>query len=130
MKKNEQIKNNELLKLISSAMIAYVYNKHFITIFMCKRGHSYDDSKYNNSNSEVEISGIVIDPYIVGATVCCDKNNNNSCDYNEVSASTTSVGSYSFKDTCEIDAPIIALGGVDSVTEKQIRFKKQSIHLS
>ena len=50
------------------------------------------------SIEDIEITGVVIDPYIVGAQVCCDKNSNNACDSDEVTAITNADGSYILND--------------------------------
>ena len=46
---------------------------------------SEDPSDVDGSSIAVQISGIISDPYIAGATVCCDSNSNDQCDNDEVS---------------------------------------------
>ena len=69
-----------------------------------------------------EISGQIIDPYIVGATVCCDKNTNHVCDSDEVSVlSETMVLMYLKIVAANAN---IAVGGFDSVTNIQNNLQK------
>ena len=81
----------------------------------------------NQSQTSVQISGQIIDPYIVGATVCCDKNRNHLCDTDEVSATSNATGNYSFQDSCPNNSTIIAVGGTDSVTNIENNLQK-AIH--
>ncbi|MGH8848934.1 MAG: hypothetical protein ACREXQ_17055, partial [Polaromonas sp.] len=47
------------------------------------------------SDGPANLSGVVADGYLNGATVCLDLNNNMACDAGEPSATTTAGGKYS-----------------------------------
>ena len=78
----------------------------------------------DTDSTTTEITGIVIDPYIVGATVCCDLNSNDTCDSDEPSSITASDGTYTLSSDCSDDLNIIAVGGIDSVTEVENSIQK------
>lgn len=55
------------------------------------------DNDSSSTNTETSISGKLVDPYISGAVLCQDSNDNNTCDEGEPTSSTTdSSGSFSF----------------------------------
>jgi len=83
-------------------------------------------SSYNASDApNNKISGVVVDGYISGATVCLDFNYNNSCDKDEPVTSTDANGSYSFtnfnlKQENTIIS-VLAYGGIDTATNKKFK---------
>ena len=89
---------------------------------------SEDPTDVDGSSIAVQISGIISDPYIAGATVCCDSNNNDQCDINEVSVISDQDGYYELTDECSYNDTLLALGGVDVVTG-ELNIIQKSIYL-
>src|SRR5471030_1302037 len=67
-----------------------------ITAGILLTGCGGDDSSSSSTSGTASptISGNVIDGYIQGAKVCLDVNNNNRCDSDEISATTTEGGAF------------------------------------
>ncbi|MEA2050462.1 MAG: putative Ig domain-containing protein, partial [Campylobacterota bacterium] len=64
------------------------------------------------------ISGVAVDGYISGATVCLDINSNDICDSDEPSTTTSDDGTFSFDTTATGNYPIIISGGTDTATDE------------
>ena len=88
----------------------------------CSSGSGSDDATDDDTLYSKSISGLAIDGYISGATVCVDVNNNNLCDANEPQSTTLSDGSFTFNANIKTGAhTIIVLGGTDIATGQTFR---------
>ncbi|MEY4754757.1 MAG: hypothetical protein RJA44_2432 [Pseudomonadota bacterium] len=58
----------------------------------------------DTSTPTTTLSGVVVDGYLDGATVCVDSNKNGKCDAGEPSATTNSSGSYTLTGVTSVDA--------------------------
>ena len=86
--------------------------------------NSDNSEDQNNKNIKFSsVSGVVVDGYISGASVCLDLNFNGICENSEPVTTTDADGEFSFE---KIDfgdnstIPIIATGGIDISTEKPL----------
>lgn len=75
------------------------------------------------------LSGVAVDGYIAGATVCLDLNNNNLCDNGEPSATTASNGSFTLNTTgLEVNGKtLLVVGGTDIDTNTALTIPLTSI---
>ena len=65
-------------------------------------------SSSGTTNSSVDVSGIIVDPYIKGAVLCEDVNKNNSCDEDEqVSTASDVDGKFSFNNALTAGSNVI-----------------------
>lgn len=71
-------------------------------------------SEASSSEASPSVTGFVVDGYISGATVFYDANNNGVLDDGETFTTTNASGSFELP--AGIDAPIVALGGIDIST--------------
>ncbi len=100
----------------------YILSLLFTVLFVS----GCNPSSYNASDTpDNAISGVVVDGYISGATVCLDFNYNNICDSDEPITTTDANGSYSFTNfTLNGESTILsvlAYGGVDTATHKKFK---------
>ncbi len=74
------------------------------TIFLSGCGSDTD----SDNNDNISVSGTIVDPYIVGAVLCEDKNKNATCDSGEQKSSiSTAEGSFAFSNALTSGSHII-----------------------
>ena len=99
----------------------------FLLIFLA----ACEESSFLESQEDnVSFGGIVVDGYISGATVCLDLNNNDSCDNTEPRTTSDENGIFSFSSRNFNDytfVPVIAVGGVDTATNKAFEGELKTI---
>ncbi|MEC8677476.1 MAG: cadherin domain-containing protein, partial [Candidatus Margulisiibacteriota bacterium] len=99
-----------------------LFNLHNVAYFILLLCFALFLACSSSRNSEIgsnpvtvaTFTGIVFDPPIVGAKVCCDVNENSECDSSEVYGTSLQSGEYSFTYNCSTS--IVAEGGVDTIT--------------
>ncbi len=99
----------------------------FLLIFLaaCEETVFMQSDEHN-----ISFGGIVVDGYISGATVCLDLNSNDLCDNSEPSTTSDENGIFSFSSRDFNDyafIPVIAMGGVDTATQKEFTGELKSI---
>jgi len=87
-----------------------------------------DDTEKVLTSTSVNISGVVVDGYISGATVCLDNNNNNRCDITEPSTLTNKQGKYSLSfdkrdNLAYANSNILSIGGFDETAQIDFKYK-------
>jgi len=96
----------------------------FITMFLisilfngCGSGGT---SENTNTTTPIikTISGVAVDGYLLNAKICLDINENDYCDNNEPSTTTSNDGKYSFETTLNGIYTILVVGGVDTATNQ------------
>jgi len=74
-----------------------------------------------DSANTISFSGIAVDGYISGATVCLDININGLCDIDEPTTTTAGDGTFTFTEVEVSDGlllPVIVVGGLNTATNK------------
>jgi len=97
----------------------------------CGGGSGGDNIERGNtqntpSASTSSVSGIAIDPELVGATVCLDLNLNETCDENEPTATTDEDGNFNLSvldRQLESSAPLLVMGGTDKESGEAFKGK-------
>ena len=106
--------------------LAFLFLSSILLLSGCSSSSNNDNNASIDDNSSsipepqevaTSISGIAVDGYISGATVCLDINENNLCDSNETSTTTSTDGSYSLDvNATEGVKSIIMVGGTNTAT--------------
>lgn len=91
------------------------YKFHYVSVITAMT--LFTGCNIHIGGNDSTISGIGIDGYISGATVCADVNNNGLCDANEASTTTKSDGTFTLKGRDVDSSTLILTGGVDVGTD-------------
>ncbi len=71
----------------------------------------------DDSPASSDISGVVADGYLQGATVCLDVNENKACDADEPSTTSSAGGAYTLAGVSDTNHPIVVVVGADTIDE-------------
>jgi hypothetical protein len=109
--------------------------KHIIFILLsfalfngCSGGNK--QNKDSSTPKILSFSGIAVDGYLSGATVCIDNDINGYCDITEPITKTKTDGTFSFDKIDTVGKsllPIIVTGGIDSATQKDFNSTLKTI---
>jgi subtilisin-like proprotein convertase family protein len=99
-----------------SNFIKYITSLVIATMLLTGCGGS---SSSDTTSSSITLSGVAVDGYIRGATVCLDENINGICDAKERIVLTDSIGKLSFTGVSNTLSSLILSGGTDTAIDKQ-----------